>query len=780
MEWILQKGMNMNLWKLDLAGEWSLTGTPEAGAVATREVKMAATVPGNIEIDLQTAGIIDDPFYGCNAVQVRPFEYYRWRFEREFVCAELPGAIDLVLDGVDCLAEISINGEHAGSIGNALIPHRLPVARLLRQGVNHIAIEIASPSAALHDYPMEGGILGGTPFNYQVLRFRKPAHSWGWDIAPRLPLGGIYRSLRLEEVPLCRIAEDRLQLLRLLPEGSVELLYQYKIENGRRECRNLRLVLEGRCGDSVWRHEEAVLAPLGHVFMVLPAIRLWYPRGYGDPNLYEVTITLLEEGSELARHEFTTGFRLVELVANECIGAGNEPDFQLKVNGIPIRVHGTNHVPADALHSRDKERLPEILKLLDELGCNMVRMWGGSVYEIDEFYDFCDRRGILIWQDFMMACGVYPRDLGFVEALSSEAVAVIRRLRHHPSIALWAGDNECDCSAYWMLLDDPANNILTRKILPEFCSRHDPGRPFLRSSPYITPGSVALHSDNPERHSPEQHLWGSRDYFKSDFYRLTRAGFVSEIGVPGCPAVSSMKRFLDPEYLWPDENNPQWNYHGSNPYGEDSHLYDFRPQLLRKHVELFFGFKPETVEEFALASQIYQAEAFKFLIELQRTTPKYTGILCWNLIDCWPQFSEAVVDYYFNRKLAFHYVRRSQQDLLVTVGEAVDWRREVVIVNDSCRSFRGRFSVHSVNRDEELIAARFEAAPCSIVRLPGFAGDPATRDLLLIRWETEDGVSGCNHVIAGMPHFDFRCYCEVWLPAIAGLDGAFDAARIAR
>jgi beta-mannosidase len=199
---------------------------------------------------------------------------------------------------------------------------------------------------------------------------------------------------------------------------------------------------------------------------------LWWPKHYGKPNLYHVSMTLVDDftGEEMDRREFDFGIRTVRLDMKEIATKMPEPDFQFVVNGVPVRAFGLNHVPCDALHSRDSERAHDILQLAAGADINILRIWGGSVPESDDFYCFCDREGIMIWHDFMMACGAYPRDEEFMREFAAEAVAAVRRLRHHPAIVVWAGDNECDGSYALMLGDDPANNTLTRKLLPDICS----------------------------------------------------------------------------------------------------------------------------------------------------------------------------------------------------------------------------------------------------------------------------------------------------------------------
>lgn len=771
----------MNLCYADLNGEWKLSGSPRPGACIEGDViEIKADVPGNIELDLMNSGIIDDPFYGQNARRVRDFEYYSWQYERNFNCRNIPAAADLVMEGVDCLARIFINGTLAGETANAFMIHRLPVAHLLRDGENNIVIEILPPLEALHDMDMEAGMLTGYPMTHVMIRFRKPAHSWGWDILPRLPLGGIFRDIRIEEVPCCRIAEDRMQVLRLHNNGTTaEMIYQYKIENGRRECRNMRIVVEGRCGDSVWKHEDSVWGPIGWAFIMADKVKLWNPCGYGEPNVYDINVKVFQNDEIVAENSFRFGIRLIKLTRSGIAGEGAASGFMLEINGRRVRLHGTNHIPADALSARSSKRLPGLLKSMKDMNCNIVRIWGGGNYECDEFYDFCDREGIMVWHDFMMACGAYPRTGEFIKEFTAEAVAAVKRLRHHPSIVIWAGDNECDCTYALMLCDDPANNSITRKVLPEVCSRHDPGRPFVRSSPEYTAAAYARQPEFPETVCADQHLWGVRDYYKSDYYSRSAASLSSEVGYPGCPSVSSLKKFLPETSLWPPENE-DWIYHATNVFYPDNHFNDMRIKLLAKHIKMFFGMEAENIEDFALASQICQAEALKTIMEKFRSEPEKTGVMIWNLADGWPLLGEGCIDYYLNKKLAYYYLRRSQQHLMLTLSEAVNWQREIIVVNDTVADVRGRCIVRCAGDGTVVAEKDFSASAGSVTKIPGFADNVSVQKVYLLQWETEAGGKGCNHYLAGMPCFDFCRYRNVWLGAIAALDDSFNAEDIAR
>ncbi len=783
----------MERFSLSLDGKWRLSGRSEpADAVPQPHFDQAeflteATVPGNLELELFRAGRTGDPFFAMNARQYRPYEFYEWLFEREFEYDGIPRDLLLNFDGLDCFGTIWINGKLAGTCENALIPHSFPVGPLLRNGTNRIAVHIASANNRFRRYPMRAEMFSSFPFNYEASRIRKPAHVWGWDITPRLALGGIFRHVHLEERCANRLDEGFLQTVGLEP-GRAQLRYCYKLTIANPAVEGLRLILDGECGNSHWHAESAVWSAQGIVPITVEHPRLWYPRHYGEPALYDVTVRFrCGEGKPLFEEHFHFGIRTVQLRMKPMAPPSPEPDFQFLINDVPVRVFGTNHVPADALHSRDPERFQTIFDLADQLGCNLLRIWGGNLYEPQEFYDECDRRGLMVWQDFMMGCALYPNDETFCQVIREEAECAIRMLRQHPSLVLWAGDNECDCVPAWGGLErNPNLNRLTREVLPAVCRENDPFRPYLASSPYYSPeaiaGAVAAGADTAQLHklAPEQHLWGPRDYFKSDFYRNTQASFLSETGYHGSPNASSIRRFLPENALWPPQGNPQWYYHASNPFLPDSDAFNFRVDIMSRQIEEFFGFQPEDLETFAAASQLCQAEALKYLIELFRSNPKRSGLIWWNLIDCWPQFSDSVVDYYGKCKLAFHFIRRLQEEVAVIVCEPNAWKRRIVAANDSRRPRSGKCRIIEFRSARTIFSTEFQLEPGTVGELGELEGSSTAQELWLLEWKLEDGTRGVDHAVTGYPRFDYSRFCREWLPAIAALDDSFNPAQLGK
>jgi beta-mannosidase len=402
----------------------------------------------------------------------------------------------------------------------------------------------------------------------------------------------------------------------------------------------------------------------------------------------------------------------------------------------------------------------------------MIRCWGGNVYEEQRFFDLCDEKGIMVWQDFAFACCRYPQTEDFLAQVRAEVQAVAEKLRNHPSLAVWCGDNEIDM-AYLADGLSPEHNRLTREAIPQVLHRCDPQRAYVPSSPYAPP--AAARASDAWTRTPEQHLWGPRGYYKSPFYTHHSAHFIGEIGYHGCPSVASIRHFISPAALWPWQDNDEWQVHAV--YHWRHHAIDRdRIKLMANQVRELFGSIPDDLETFVLASQITQAEAKKFFVEATRLRKwRTSGILWWNVLDGWPQFSDAVVDYYFVPKLAYHYIRRAQQPVCLILGEpGPDKYLPVVVSNDSRRPVEVRYRVWTA--EGETVAAGTASVPANqnwqVHRIRTYAGD---QRLYLMTWEV-DGRTFGNHHLAGYPPISLERY-RAWLPAIAALPRPFDTSQ---
>ncbi len=749
---------------LDLSGEWQMAFSDEPkniSSIAELEASglpiYPAQVPGNFELDLHRNGLIPEPFFGMNIAELPKWERTTITYARTFQAPPLADGWDavVVFEGVAGGSAQCVLNQHFPEDWhvhnwpwNSLTPLQAGwnyPEWITKDGTNEIVVNIGGDWNSKSVAPLSFA----QPNRYESLRVRRAPHEYGWDIMPRAVSAGIWRPIKLLYLPKERIENVYLETLSIGASARLALHFDCKLDAS---CyaERYEIEVEGRCGDSVFTKGERILFGAGRVNIHVNNPKLWWPKGKGDASLYDVTVRVFKNGVELDHVHFTHGIRTVELIRTSVTDEQGSGEFLFKVNGERVFIHGSNWVPVDAFHSRDKERIPAILELAVDLNCNMLRCWGGNVYEDDLFYEICDREGILIWQDFSMACAVYPQDEAFQRTLADEVRSVVRRLRQHACVALWAGDNECDQAWSWGgRRQDPNRNVLTRKVIPDVLLEEDPGRPYLPSSPYIDSEAFA----KGEKYLPENHLWGPRDYFKSRYYTESLCHFASEIGYHGCPSRKSLEKFLSPEKLWPYQNNDEWILHSTSPIpGYD--LYDYRVELMAKQIRELFGEVPDNLDDYAFASQVSQAEAKKFFVELFRTSMwRRTGILWWNLMDGWPQMSDAIVDYYFEKKLAYGYLKTSQQPLLLTLREPRDWHQELVACSELRENTPLHYTITDVETGEVMLRGEGVARPDQVTVLGRIPYSASWKRLYKIEWD-----GGKNHYLCGNPPFDLETY----------------------
>lgn len=558
----------------------------------------------------------------------------------------------------------------------------------------------------------------------------------------------------MEELPRERLIQIYLMTTAVnVKAGTADLAMFFEAKIDGDDLSDYRIHVKGRCGASFFQEEDRLWYTAGKLYIHLENAALWWPKGYGEQNLYDVEVTLFRENKIIDTWRTKTGIRTVRLDRTALTDELFSGKFQFYVNDEKIFILGTNFVPIDAMHSRDRSRLPKVMELLKDIGCNAIRCWGGGVYEDDFLYEFCDKEGILIWQDFMMACGTYPSDEQFCACMREEGEAIIRRLRQHPSLMLWSGDNECDMSAF---RNHPSHNRITREVLPEAVEYEDPVRPFLPSSPFIDKEAEGKH----EKYLPENHLWGPRDYYKSDYYTHSLCSFVSEIGYHGCPSRESIEKFIPSQRLWPWQENDEWMTHASAMEKGEKGNFNYRIRLMADQIKELFGAVPDELDDFVVASQISQAEAKKFFIELFRMgQPERTGIIWWNLIDGWPQFSDAVVDYYFCKKLAYYYIRQVQQPVLLAMKEPENWKLELMAVNDTHKRIELNYTVEELTEGLVLASDKIvlETGVNSLIYIPYSHGE---KKIYMMYWEYEE-IKGRNHYLAGNPPFSLEQYRDI-------------------
>ena len=399
--------------KISLNGKWNLEFWPQEGETVTdpsevaalETTKLSATVPGNVELDLQAAGMVKDPQIGNNIYDLRPYEFCQWMYSKSFVAPEISEGQKIILDfeGIDCLADIWLNGEKVGSAENAMIAHKFDITSKIRKGENKLQVILRSAVLEAQNY-----LVGTYSFRHytESVWIRKPRHCYGWDIMPRLVSAGLWRDVSLIVQNPVSISDVHWVTVSTDPdtkEVSAFVDVQVKYPASKIDKVKLNVKLE-RNGKAAYENERILPTYAWRTEFKLDKADLWWPKGYGEPALYDGTVSLIDEnGTVLASDTRKVGFRTVSLERSEMIDKDGKGEFCFYVNGEKIYVRGTNWVPLDGFHSRDAQWLDSTLDMVVDLNCNMIRCWGGNVYEDTPFYDRCDREGIMVWQDFSMA-----------------------------------------------------------------------------------------------------------------------------------------------------------------------------------------------------------------------------------------------------------------------------------------------------------------------------------------------------------------------------------------
>jgi len=666
--WTLGSG-----WTLELVRP--AEGTPPE--LASRSAPIPATVPGCVHTDLLAAGLIPDPLLDENETLVQWVGECDWRYRCRFLAPPSLLAkqrIDLHCEGLDTVATVRVNGAEVGRSRNMHRPHRFDVTDALHPGENEIVIEFASALASAREEAQRLGELPRAyplPYNF----VRKMACNFGWDWGPTLVTAGIYRAIRLEGWSGARIRRVR-PWVTLVP-GQADAT---AAQDGRVE---LHVDLE-RAGESVPLHLHAHLCGRGddplevtaetHVCahdasvalaMEVPSPQLWWPAGHGSQPLYDLTVSihgLPEDGaaSELHRCQLSVGFRSVALdTAEDAAGA----PFTFAVNGRRLFAKGADWIPDDPFPSRVSEaRLRERLTQAVRANMNMLRVWGGGLYESDAFYGLCDELGLLVWQDFAFACAAYPEEEPFRAEVEAEAEANVVRLMPHPSLALWNGNNE-NLWGYWdwgwqpRLTGRSWGRGFYLELLPELVARLDPTRPYWPGSPWS--GREDLHPNLDDYGC--KHIWDAWNEKDYVVYRQLRPRFVAEFGHQAPATWATLRGALSDDPLTP--GSPGMRHHQKAEGGDR--------KLQARLAEHFVV--PQDFDAWLLAAQLNQARALDLGVRHFRALAQHCmGTLVWQLNDCWPVTSWAAIDAGGRPKPLWFALRRAYAPRLLSFEPAAE------------------------------------------------------------------------------------------------------------
>ena len=656
--WVLALGMLLLAAPAIFSEGTALIKYPLDGAWEFRQAGQAtwrpATVPGCVHLDLMATGIIPDPFYRDNEVRVQWVENEDWEYRREF---RLPGTmtnkdhIELVVEGLDTFATIILNGQEVGQTDNMFRGYRFDIRPFLQPDENELLIRFDSPvrRAKALEEKLPYKLPGGSP------HIRKAPYHFGWDWGPRLVTSGIWRPLAIEAWEGARLGEFEVTQ-EFLDRNKVLLKTKVEVLSDRRQELAIKASISARKPFS--HSEKTDFQPGTNIneksFSIINP-DLWWPAGMGEQNLCGIRIDLYQKGRLLDSVTKRIGFRTLLLEQKEDEWGKS---FRFVVNGIPFFAKGGNWIPADSFPPRvTRQRYESLLRDCTAANMNMLRVWGGGIYESPDFYNLCDELGLVVWQDFMFACAMFPGDEDFLGNVRAEAEDVVKRLRHHPCIALWCGNNECEEGWFhWGWKQQYPASVwsdyerIFHQVLPQTVERLDPSRTYWPSSPH----SETIGEPRSEQ-SGDMHYWGiwhGQEPFKE--YRKKFHRFFSEFGFQSFPLLETVKTFALPQ----DWNvaSPVMEQHQKHPMGNRLILL-----YLLDHYRL-----PKDFESLLWVSEILQAEGMKTAVEHFRSQmPRTMGALYWQINDCWPVASWSGIDYTGTWKALHHYAKRFFAPVLV-------------------------------------------------------------------------------------------------------------------
>jgi beta-mannosidase len=733
-----------------LTGAWQFrqANTPRQG----EDEWLPATVPGGAHTDLLALGRIPDPFVGDNERRVQWVAEADWEYCYQFaVTPELlqQAHIWLVCDGLDTLATVSLNGHELGRTANMFRQYHWEVKPWLKAEGNELRIELASvvryvtQKQAGRSLPGVSQAIPGGP------HVRKAPCQFGWDWGPQLPPAGIWKDIRLEAFDAVRLADVHLRQVHANGEVEVEIEAEIERFEPAVEPLALAVTITAPDGSTIERTIEGAfeVSKTARVSIPIPDPQLWWPNGWGDQPLYDVEV----EGKGKAKAEaeagrstltstsafYRIGLRTIEL--------RQEPDewgcsFTFVVNGQPLFVKGSNWIPADSFPTRiSDEYLEGLIRSAAETHQNMLRVWGGGLYEDERFYDLCDRYGILVWQEFVFSCSIYPLDEpDFVENVHAEVVENIRRLRHRASLALWCGNNEME----WGWVDWHWNRPELQELkaaydrffhhtLPEWCVAEDPDHAYWPSSPS---SGIPFEDPNGQRQGDAHYwdVWHGRKPFTA--YRSQYPRFMSEFGFQALPPLDTILTFAA---------EPDWNM---TSYIMEQHQKNASGNALMVSQMLDTFRLPQDFESLVYLSMVLQAEGIRYGVEHWRRhtqrvkdTRRVAGTLYWQLNDCWPVASWSSLDY-FGRWKALHYAaRRFYAPLLLSIEDAAP-RQSIYLSSDLLEEWQGSVRWALTTLDGNVLSSGEQAAqaePSGVTAVEtldfsGFLDDDSRRELVFV------------------------------------------------
>jgi len=636
---MLKKTKLNNNWLFSLSKSYNLNNETIDKRLKSHKV-FPATIPGAIHTDLLNNKIIDDPFYSDNELKMDWIPECDWVYQTKFDFTEsLRNNVDLVFEGLDTVSEIYLNEFKLGRTDNMFVKYRYNVKNILKAKGNELKVLFKSPTRYTADEEKKYGKLP-VALNSTRVYIRKAQYSFGWDWGPTFPTSGIWRNVYLEEWAEARIDNITFNTISI-NKKTAEVEVSIKVNSSGKKDLSIELSLS--ICDSYYEQKIPITSSSKNkIKFKINEPKLWWPNGEGEQNLYLLNVKLVKENIVLDEIQKSVGIRTIELVLKEKDNA----TFKFQVNNKDIYSKGVNWIPADSFLPRvSKKKYSELLLLAKQANMNIVRVWGGGVYEDDEFYNICDELGLLVWQDFMFACGSYPENDNFIANVSEEVTQNVLRLQHHACLAIWCGNNENE----WIWHQEQKTSYkkmpgykIYHKIIPDILRKIDPSHPYWPSSPFGN-------DDDPNSfESGNTHQWNiwSRWIDYTDVVN-DKSLFVTEFGFQGPSNKDTFEKYLPIKNR--NINDQIFEHHNKQVEG---------PERIIKFLSGHLPIRTEW-DDYLYLAQLNQAFALKTCLEYWRTNGRTNGSIIWQINDCWPVSSWAIVDSNINPKISYHFVKSS-------------------------------------------------------------------------------------------------------------------------
>ena len=662
---------------------------------------IAAAVPGDITLDIYNAGLIENPYFGIN------HRGQRWITESDFVyenifdvSADILGSDEVLLefDGIDTFADIYLNGKHLGYTDNMFYKFTYSVKDILKQKGNELKVKMYSVFKKMDEID-DRGFFG--VFNVKRLFIRKAQCHFGWDWAPDMPGYGIWGDVRIKGVNKFRIEDTRYKAYN---DGTLTIFTHLNFYPTRQKSGAIEGKLRYTVSLTPDKDGEVKIleTPLDYknnfINLKIDNPELWWPSGLGAQPLYNYKVELIVGDKVVDEITCRYAFRTVELI--EAPQGERSMGYKIRINGRETFIKGSNWVPIECFTGavRD-EKYENVIQKAVDANMNMLRVWGGGIYEKDIFYDLCDEKGIMVWQDLAFACSDIPDDdEKFTQNVRREVEYQVKRLRNHPSLVYWCGGNEkTGTYGLGIIHGDYFVDVILRGLVLNL----DDTRPFSRQSP-CSLTDVGNDKTSGESHAGSFELAlekGIENY--AELVSKTDVSFISENAIMGPTTVESLRKIFPENKLWPI--NEYWDDRlMDNPYAAIRMSFAKREEY---YADTLYG-KSDNVEQFVAKAMTVHAEAIRTELEFARANKATCGgYMNWMYSEIWPSSTWAIIDYFCEPKQAYYQMKRSNAPILFTFVLRADGKTHLVIINDTTKKVFGNLTYGVKSLDGEVLCA---------------------------------------------------------------------------